>query len=1493
MSSQSPDNRFSVNRFSANRRVGALLAVIAYLPMLLTRPGQVSADTKTYLTLDPGRLMARAWSMWDPMVGAGTVTHQNIGFLFPLGPIYWGADWVGLPGWVTQRLIWGTILWVAAYGTWKLCRWMGWAILPALIAALAYGWSPYLLSYLARLSVILMPWAALPWLILFAAMAVRESRWRAPALFALVIAIVGSVNATSLLLVGIGPVLWVLAEWWSGRHRWTAVVAGGARTLVLTLGVSVWWVLGLRIQGAYGLPILEYTETYQVVATSSTPQEIMRGLGYWFFYGGDRLGPWVGPAGVYHSPWMIAVGTILTAVALLGLCTAFVGRGRALLLLLAGLTVAVGAAPLGSSTPYGEVFSRLTTSTIGMALRSTPRAAPLVILALALGLGAAVEWVRHRSNDMASIAMNQPDQIGSRQDRWPHVVRVMILPVSVTVVVIGLILQIHPVFLGRALTEGILRPSELPSYRHELADWLEATGEGRVWEIPGSDFASYRWGGTVDPVLPGMIDRATLARELVPQGGAGTIALLAALDTRIQEGTFEPSSLREVARLFGVETIVMRADLQHERHRLMRPGTLWPLLLDALGPPDFLGPMTTDQPIIPMVDEIYLADPLRVEHYPIVAAWNLWGEAADTVSGAPLIVGSRLASAMVIAGDGDGIVDSAAAGVIDPQRPILYAASGSDPDRWGPDPHVVITDTNAKRARRWSTLGAPSGVIETVDEVALVGDPGDQRLTLFPDLEAGDGLDGAAMQTVMVHSGSVTAVRATSYGNPFSHTPEDAPHHAIDGDPFTAWRTGVFRSVRDQSLEIELAEPVVADHLWILQPTTRVISRYLTEIALRFDDGPALPVILDETSRMQPGQRIEIPEPFAEVAFQKLSVELLADNLGRARVFKGQPGAGIAEITIGDLPVDLPGDLSGDLSADLRADPTVQMPTAWLQQVPDLATSPLDLVMTRLRINPAIPNRDDPELRLDRSFDLPAARSFTLEGAARIAVGAPDSVISTVISPGQQAEVTAADRLGGGVHTWGRAAFDGDEDTAWVTGFELTQTRDLSVATLTVTRPETVEWGDLRLGWRSDPEYSIPTQITVRVKDQPDRILELAQGRPFESVLDLRGLRSDRIEIQISGIDARISPDYLSGTPRVLPVAITEIRLRDANGDAVAIDPLPASISDECRSDLLQINGSPVRLRLQSDSLTALQRGPIAIELCDGPLDLGAGPHRVVAIPGRLTGVDLDRIVLRSVRPTTAVIDAGVDSGVNASIDRTSSVQPEFERLGPGRLRVMWPAGAAQGWLILKESRNAGWEAQIAGGPAQASTLIDGYANGWWLGSNTEAREIILEWSPQKIMLPGLILSAVFLLLIIAVIVMAGTGKRRTTLPGEELRSVSDEPQQSWTSRLHPAVIGTAITGTLIFVGGPVAGVTYVILRWLGRDRPWLAPAAAFGLWGFSALYTAALQFGFSYPPDMDWPSRFAFVSPVVWAAVAAVIAARPVSLTVDSTLVRSADKSL
>ena len=60
--------------------------------------------------------------MWDPNIGMGTVTHQNIGYLFPMGPFYWVLDRVGMPDWVAQRIWLGSILFFAGLGMLYLFR---------------------------------------------------------------------------------------------------------------------------------------------------------------------------------------------------------------------------------------------------------------------------------------------------------------------------------------------------------------------------------------------------------------------------------------------------------------------------------------------------------------------------------------------------------------------------------------------------------------------------------------------------------------------------------------------------------------------------------------------------------------------------------------------------------------------------------------------------------------------------------------------------------------------------------------------------------------------------------------------------------------------------------------------------------------------------------------------------------------------------------------------------------------------------------------------------------------------------------------------------------------------------------------------------------------------------------------------------------------------------------------------------------------------------
>ncbi len=102
--------------------------------------------------------------------------------------------------------------------------------------------------------------------------------------------IVGSTNATSLLLVGIAPVLWLVFAVLNGESDARRAVGVALRIGVLCFFTSLWWIAGLVLQGGYGINYLDVSETVRTVAEGSSPTEVLRGLGNWFFYGGDAVG---------------------------------------------------------------------------------------------------------------------------------------------------------------------------------------------------------------------------------------------------------------------------------------------------------------------------------------------------------------------------------------------------------------------------------------------------------------------------------------------------------------------------------------------------------------------------------------------------------------------------------------------------------------------------------------------------------------------------------------------------------------------------------------------------------------------------------------------------------------------------------------------------------------------------------------------------------------------------------------------------------------------------------------------------------------------------------------------------------------------------------------------------------------------------------------------------------------------------------------------------
>jgi arabinofuranan 3-O-arabinosyltransferase len=1387
------------------------VAVLCYLPFLLTRPGLVSADTKSYLYLDPGRLLGRAWSMWDPSVGMGTVSHQTVGYLWPMGPWFWAFEQAGAPDWIAQRLWWGSLLFAAIAGAAYLLRRFELPAVAIWPAAIAFGLSPYAVAYLGRLSGVLMPAIGLPWLLAFTIQAVRTRGWRYPALFALVAATVGSVNLTALVLAGIAPVLWlayVLIVREASLRRVATVVA---QIGLLTTATSAWWLAGLSIQATHGIDIVRYSESAEVVARTSVSFEVLRGLGYWFFYGGDKLQLWIEPSFQYtQRPWIIAVTFAIPIGALLA---AGYGRWRHrtyfAVLFVVGSLVAMGAHPWFEPTPLGALTKAFLGTERGLAFRSLPRAVPVIALASAALLAGA----------LARLAV-----------RSPKAVRV-----GAVAIVAASIVGMVPLW-QRSIVQDSLSRGDVPAYWTEAGRVLDERDDGtRVLEVPGSDFASYRWGNTVDPITPGLMDRPYVARELVPYGTPPSADLLNDLDLLLQERTLDPEAIAPVARLMRVGDIVVRGDLQYERYALARPRLVWDLLSGApgLGEPIPLTEPTRNEPIpqLQLQDETWLLRELALPDAPAVAIVPVEGAR-------PIVDVKDAQGALVLSGDGAGIVDVAAAGLLDPDALVRYSASLDDEaiaEELDRGASLIVTDSNRQRGERWGSLRHTRGYTEEAGEVPLAENLTDNRLPRFP--EAGDDA-----RTLTSQEGGISA-HATSYGNPITFAADGRAALAVDGDLDTAWATAAFSDARGERIELDLDEPLSIDHLVLHQLSEDRTRRAITKVSIDLGDGEPLEVELGDESRLAEGQRVELG---AARTVEHVEIEVLADNLGSPVRYEDAGPVGFAEIELGDDPpllrevIVVPTDLvdgAGEASAD----------------------APLAYVLTRLRQDPTDRTRDDEERSLVRRFRVPTDRSFVLEGTARLSARADDPVLDrvlgTVTSDGY---ADSSRRVSGSRVERASAAVDGDLDTAWTSPFAR-----VAGETLVVRSTEERTYDRLDLEVVADGIHSVPTRLEIRVDGEvvatPDlpAIVDGAEPGATTTVpLDLPPTRGRTLEVEIADIRPVRSVDWTSGAPMEHPVAIAELGL-----EGFEVPAAPAEVDDRCRDDLLTLDGEPLPVRLLGSSADALAGEPLTVEPCsDVAIDLAAGDHELASAPGVDTGFDLDQVVLASdgeaatADPAPAVIEV--------TDDDPDHVRAVLRDLEPGR-----PV-----WLVLGQSWSDGWTASVDGESLGTPELVDGFANGWLVEPEGDEVVVELTFTPQQRVDVGIALSLLAAAACLVLVVrrprpVDGTGSG--DLPFALLGRADGRPVSvRWAAitGLAIALVAAAVVEPLVAIALGAAGA-FGVADARARRGVELLPAA---LLSVAVVWVLALVVRYDIRAGIEWVSELDRVHPIGLAAVVA-----------------------
>ena len=939
-----------------------LLGAAAFAFAFAQRPGLATADTKINLHVDPGRFLSDVASMWTSTGQLGGVqAGQQAGYLFPMGPLFAFGHLLGLSDWVVQRLWLGSLLALAAWGVVRLLD----ALLgrPRGIAHLAAGavtlLNPYVVTYANRTTVTLLAYAALPWLLVVVHRGLRDARgWRWPAAFALLVtASGGGINGAVTAWMLLGPVLLLLYELVWAPVRWIECRQFLARTVLLTVLASLWWLVPAWVQSSYGNDFLRFTEQPGTIWGTTSATESLRLMSFWLSYVGigftGRAIPYFDDSHtlLFSVPVVLAT-LLLPAAALTGFVWTRRWRYGPFFLGLALVAVLVIQAGFPDGTPLRHGLSFVYDHVAAVRfLRASYKAAPLLALSLAClaGVGAGEAW---RRLPRASLRVG-----GS---------------LALLAVLVG---AAWPLVSGRAQDAQV-------SFKRVPAAWRVAAHDldrelppgSRAIVLPGELFSFYRWGGTVDPILPALARRPAAVRSEVPYSDPRATDLLWTIDGLVHQQRLLPAQLPPLLSLIGVRAVVTGSDDDLARSDAPPPADA---ASELAAQPGLSRPVRSYGPHFSFTPS-GLGPALEL---PEVRRY-------DVPRARTMVRFQRAAAPVIVDGSAGAIAGLGAFGSLSASQTVLYSGDligGSLRSALAEGGEVVISDSNRRQAFVAGTLDQNTGPVLTPEQnVSADG------IILDP---FGRGPD---FQTVASYSGIRSVEAPSSPQRP--QFPEHSAFAAIDGSSPTAWLADRTLGSARRWLEVDFERPLALPYVDLLP--------YGAVRQVR---------IGAHTFAVRPG-------------WNRLSLAL--GGAGSLRVYLTGVGAGAVGITELRIPgvhateeLRLPLDAAGALDAH-------SLERVSLMYVFERVTG--DHPFRRdLAYGPG-----DAEQTMRRAFALPAGRRFAAEAWVNVFSQAPDDQLDQLAGYRGPAHATSSSRFDGQPRWRASRAFDGDPRTAWIGDYE-------------------------------------------------------------------------------------------------------------------------------------------------------------------------------------------------------------------------------------------------------------------------------------------------------------------------------------------------------------------------------------------------------------------------------------------------------------------------
>ncbi|MFL6135876.1 MAG: alpha-(1-_3)-arabinofuranosyltransferase, partial [Nocardioidaceae bacterium] len=731
-------------------RLIAACAVLVGLAMVQS-PGLLVPDTKFDLAIAPAQFLSRAAHLWDPQGAFGQLQNQAYGYLWPMGPFFLLGSVADVPAWIVQRLWLALVMCVALTGAAKVARQLGVrSDVACLLAGFAYALSPRMLTTMGPISIEAWPSALAPWVLLpLMVGSVRGSARRAAALSALAVAMVGGVNAAATSAVLPLGVLWLLTRT-PGTRRRTMLIWWPLFTVLGTL----WWMIPLFTMGAYSPPFLDFIESASNTTFPTTLFDALRGTSNWVPYvdlqsraGNDLL----------RLSYLVLDSGVVLFLGLVGLLQR--ANPHRLFLALGVLTGMLLVTMGHVAGVHGWLAGDLQSLLDGplAPLRNVHKFDPVLRLPLVLGLAWLVDRVLDRLGQRRAEVGAPPGPI-LRLNGY-------VVVGTATLAVLGASL---PALSGRITPAGGM--TAVPGYWRQAAAWLgHAASTGTSLLVPGSSFGDYVWGSPHDEPLQSLARGPWAVRNAIPLAPPGNIRMLDAVEERLAQGVASPG-LAPYLRRAGVRHLVVRNDLARSNDV---PDPV--LVHQALTASPGLHRVAAFGPDVGGKAHIVGKSGSRIvvnggwqTEYPAIEVYAVDGERGRAVAAA---------SAPVVVGGPEDLLDLADLGVLHEQPTVLASDVAGSPDSSAP---LVLTDGLRAVERNFGRVHDGASATSVPGEPRRLGNPTRDYL-----------LDARNRWSTTARAEGVKALTASS-----SMSDADAvgvvqrgelPYAAMDGDPQTAW----------------------------------------------------------------------------------------------------------------------------------------------------------------------------------------------------------------------------------------------------------------------------------------------------------------------------------------------------------------------------------------------------------------------------------------------------------------------------------------------------------------------------------------------------------------------------------------------------------------------------------------------------------------------------------------------------------------------------------